>query len=506
MKRSRFTLIPGMAFLLVMVACVPASATSVPASALMPTLSPASGGGPEMVVGSAFLYVDGTSLVPVPAGQFTMGNGGVVDHPEHMVTLSGFWIYSTKITNQQYGLCVKNGGCTAPDPTDNPAYDQPQIANRPVVGVTYDQAVAYCTYVHARLPTEAEWEKTARGPKADIYPWGNEVATCDLLNYNSCVGRTTDVTAYPQGRSYYQALDMAGNANEWVADWYDANYYLHSPSQNPTGPETGDVRAVRSSSYTNDDKQVPVYMRFSAKPVDHRSDLGFRCVVTEPKYFAQSCQRVTVYGLGPDGKPDPVDFPISTCPSVSITQGPYCESKTAKTTVTFKGPAGAAIDSDSCIKSSDPRVFTCLEAKAVSICAACSLTFPADSKPGCPSGWHTVTSGPLAGEACEPDSPGTPGKCLPGINYDPVNQCCTAAPGVDTPSTVCPVGTYYVEKINACVPAPVAGGVCEKQTVSLKICGKPGGPGGCDQNKVCPNGWSLDVANCCCMDANNTCH
>ena len=144
------------------------------------TLTPIVLSGPPMEVGSTFQYVDGSILVAVPGGPFTMGHGGS-DNPEHTVTLSDFWIYKAKVVNQQYALCVNAGKCTLPDKIDDFTYADATHANDPVVGVTWAQASDYCSFVHGQLPTEAQWEKTARGPDGNIYPWGNNSPACDLL-------------------------------------------------------------------------------------------------------------------------------------------------------------------------------------------------------------------------------------------------------------------------------------------------------------------------------------
>src|SRR5262245_26806737 len=152
-------------------------ATEPPSIEVVPTSSP------SMQVGSTYSHVDGTILVAVPAGEFTMGGDGI-DNPAHRVTLRDFWIYSTKVTNQQYELCESRGQCTSPDLTNNPVYRDRTRANDPVVGVTYHQAAAYCSFVQGRLPTEAEWEKAARGPDGNRYPWGDAAPSCDLVNFN----------------------------------------------------------------------------------------------------------------------------------------------------------------------------------------------------------------------------------------------------------------------------------------------------------------------------------
>ncbi|HWA15677.1 MAG TPA: SUMF1/EgtB/PvdO family nonheme iron enzyme, partial [Gemmatimonadales bacterium] len=212
------------------------------------TLVPINLAGPEMAVGSKFQYVDGSTLVAVPGGTSLMGRGGGTDNPEHEVTLSDFWIYRTEVTNQQYAYCVAQGECSAPDLNDNPAYTVPERVGDPVTGVTWDQSQAYCEFVHGRLPTEAEWEKTASWDPVNnvknIYPWGDGAPTCALTNFNNCVGKSTIVNQYPEGQSVYEALDMAGNSYEWVADWYDPFYYRNGAAEDPAGPEAGERRSI----------------------------------------------------------------------------------------------------------------------------------------------------------------------------------------------------------------------------------------------------------------------
>ncbi len=173
-------------------ACVRTSTPApAPTQTPVPTATPAKVAPPPIEVGASYLYVDGTTLTAVPSGSFIMGDPKGKDNPQHQVTVGDFWIYSTKVTNTQYKFCFDAGYCTSPDSTDNPNFGDPAYANKPVVGVTYDQAASYCGFVHARLPTEAEWEKAARGPDGNIYPWGNAKPTCDLLNFGKCVGNLT---------------------------------------------------------------------------------------------------------------------------------------------------------------------------------------------------------------------------------------------------------------------------------------------------------------------------
>jgi formylglycine-generating enzyme required for sulfatase activity len=124
--------------------------------------------GPEMKVGSTYSYAGRTILLAVPSGPFLMGQTGSLDYPQHTVTLSDFWIYSTKVTNRQYAGCVGAAKCDPPDLTDDPGYADLRLQNDPVVGVTYADAAAHCNFVHGQLPTEAQWETTARGPDEAI--------------------------------------------------------------------------------------------------------------------------------------------------------------------------------------------------------------------------------------------------------------------------------------------------------------------------------------------------
>ena len=235
---------------------------------------------------------DGAILVYVPEGGFLMGakyepsdlygSPSFIDNqPQHLVTLDPFWIDETEVTNQQYELCVADGACKQPSsvksPTRSNYYGNPEFGHYPVIYVEWSMAKNYCEWAGRRLPTEAEWEKTARGEQAFIYPWGNDVPNDNLLNYNSTVRDTTEVGKYPDGKSIYGAYDMAGNVWEWVGDWYGENYYSNSPSSNPQGPDSGDYggRVLRGGSWYFLDGSLRGHFRFGVIPVDFlvRSDL-----------------------------------------------------------------------------------------------------------------------------------------------------------------------------------------------------------------------------------------
>ena len=225
---------------------------------------------------------DGMVMVYVPEGSFLMGSAdGDLDaydseFPQHQVTLDAFWLDQTEVTNGQYERCVADGECRA-----NVDYGSDFSGeNQPVVGVSWDDAADYCAWAGGQLPTEAQWEYAARGPESLTYPWGDSAPDLTLLNYDWNVGRTTDVGSYPAGASWVGVLDMAGNVYEWVADWYDADYYDSSPVANPAGPTSGETKVLRGGSWRADARSVRGAYRLVIS-ASVQNYIGFRCLVPQ---------------------------------------------------------------------------------------------------------------------------------------------------------------------------------------------------------------------------------
>ena len=246
-------------------------------------------------------------FVYVPGGPFkmgdTFGDGLPRERPAHVVDVDAFYIGKYEVTNGQWKKFrddpmyedVKlwpNGRIVPKDQVgywndkNNHGGGTPDSDDYPVIGVNWDSAVAYCNWISAktgrkyRLPTEAEWEKAARGADQRRYPWGNEIAPGDA----NFVGAERFDTAMKGGSfakdtSPYGAMDMAGNLMEWCSDWYQANYYAVSPRRNPKGPAAGSYRVVKGGSFYLEPFDLRLYSRSAAEPSfkEHRM-IGFRAV------------------------------------------------------------------------------------------------------------------------------------------------------------------------------------------------------------------------------------
>jgi formylglycine-generating enzyme required for sulfatase activity len=258
---------------------------------------------------------DGAVLVYVPAGEFQMGSieGSDDEDPVHTVALDAFWLdqhevsvaqfqafavatgYETEAEQEGWGWVWRGEGWEKVDGADwqHPyGPDSRAEDEHPVVQVSWNDAVAYCTWAGRRLPTEAEWAYAARGPEAQIYPWGDEFdgTLCNFCDVNcepswadqavdDGYAMTAPVGSFPDGASWAGALDMAGNVWEWVADWYQADYYDDAPRENPKGPETGEYRGLRGGSWGSSARIVRSATRHRNTPTTWFASVGFRCAI-----------------------------------------------------------------------------------------------------------------------------------------------------------------------------------------------------------------------------------
>jgi iron(II)-dependent oxidoreductase len=218
-------------------------------------------------------------MVLVMAGECIMGSN---DHrrderPVHRIYLDVFYIDKYQVTNARYGTFMQATGHKAPGHWNKKMYN---TSNQPVVAVSWHDAEAYCRWAGKRLPTEAEWEKAARGTEGRTYPWGNQWDKTRANIWDGSLGKTTPVGSYEGGKSPYGAYDMAGNGWEWVADWYDRKYYQSSPSRNPMGPARGHAKVLRGGSWYFIAGVARAATRVRNDPESRAGSYGFRCAKT----------------------------------------------------------------------------------------------------------------------------------------------------------------------------------------------------------------------------------
>ncbi|GAK53497.1 dienelactone hydrolase [Candidatus Moduliflexus flocculans] len=262
---------------------------------------------------------DGATMVYVPSGEFLMGSpegeGNSDEWPQHTVFLDGFWIDRTEVTNRQFEMFVTatgyrteaenegTGGVYLSDAgkagagmvewvgevvqradwrhPESPESSLAERLNDPVVQVSWHDAVAYCQWVGARLPTEAEWEKAACGTDGRPYPWGKVGLNCQTVVMRSCEKewKPLQVGSKPEGASPYGGVDMFGNVSEWVADRYARDYYRSSATSNPTGPVTGMDRVLRGGGWRDPTREIRRASRTTVAPGFRSNSTGFRCVM-----------------------------------------------------------------------------------------------------------------------------------------------------------------------------------------------------------------------------------
>lgn len=274
---------------------------------------------PELSIGSIMTSEkDGMILVFVPAGEFTMGSKSGDEKPIHTVDLNAFWIDKIEVTNQMFSLFISETSyqtdaekLTPPfisrgfsfgvtqgafqsgygvESVEGANWQHPTGQNSdifgkenfPVINISWNDAKAYCEWAGRRLPTEAEWEKAARGTDGRNYPWGNDEPNSNLANFGHNIGETTITGAYPSSASPYGLYDMAGNVEEWVNDWYQSDYYstIEDLAVNPQGPSSGNDKVIRGGSWISNSPYISVSQRSELKPTSSSNYIGFRCALT----------------------------------------------------------------------------------------------------------------------------------------------------------------------------------------------------------------------------------
>ncbi|GIX05855.1 MAG: sulfatase modifying factor 2 [Candidatus Poribacteria bacterium] len=243
---------------------------------------------------------DGAVMVYVPAGWFLMGTSDEDieaykklfpyrslhyfenERPQRRVYLDAFYIDQTEVTNRQYQRFLAETGYQPKGYLNRPPWNEPDY---PAIVMVWEDAEAYARWAGKRLPTEAEWEKAARGTDGRFWPWGNEWDPTRLSG-NDGTGlvdgyqEMAPVGQFPQGASPYGALDMAGNAWEWVADWYDPFYYRYAPNRNPPGPPTGDGHVLRGGGWAENHAFTRCASRVGGNPGSLL--VGFRTAIDAP--------------------------------------------------------------------------------------------------------------------------------------------------------------------------------------------------------------------------------
>jgi formylglycine-generating enzyme required for sulfatase activity len=263
--------------------------------------APATGTPTEVPPVTRLSSSDGMPQVFIPEGALRMGGLDVHaendEVPDHIVSMHAFWIDQLEVTNGMYALCVQAGTCRLPQKTSSPSrasyFDNPEFKDYPVMQIAWADARAYCEWAGRRLPSEAEWERAARGDDLRTYPWGDEPPSERYANFSNLIRDTSRVGSYAAGASPFGVLDMAGNVWEWTADLYDGDYYLTSPERNPTGGSESDgryQRVIRGGSFQDVATDLRVSNRgfelgpnpsaaFGSLDVIGRSSvkIGFRC-------------------------------------------------------------------------------------------------------------------------------------------------------------------------------------------------------------------------------------
>ncbi len=239
--------------------------------------------------------IDGSLMILIPAGEFVMGakdddtDAKANEKPAHKVYLDSYYIYKHEVTYRQFKKFLDSTGYK---PLGNWSRgDKPERQDHPVMYITYPDAVEYCKWAKVDLPTEAQWEKAARGSYGRKYPWGNdwdpekcnniELTDKDIMAKMADIHNkrgTVPVGSIPGDISPYGVMDMGGNINEWCRDWYKSGYYKKSPANNPSGPQKGTEKSTRGGAWSMGSKRCRATSRWSGSVESDLDDYGFRCV------------------------------------------------------------------------------------------------------------------------------------------------------------------------------------------------------------------------------------
>ena len=238
-------------------------------------------------------------MVEIPAGPFLMGedSGRASNQPQRVVYLDGYYIQKTEVTSSQFLEFLKETGYQV-------IGWQTSISSEgklPATRVLWRDADAYCAWLGLRLPTEAEWEKAARGADGRTYSWGNDWNPDFANGAQSGLNSVQPVGSYPQGASPYGLFDMSGNAAEWVADFYEADYYTYAPAENPQGPVTVLDHVLRGGSYASPPQQLTTYFRNSSHSVLPNPRVGFRCAASVDQINGHPSPALRERGRGGEG-------------------------------------------------------------------------------------------------------------------------------------------------------------------------------------------------------------
>ncbi len=224
--------------------------------------------------------LDGAEMVYIPAGAFLMGASeddvlaNSDEKPQRSVVLDAYWIYKYEVSNAKYRSCIEAGVCSG-------SLNRYPADTFPATFISSYEAEMYCSWAGGRLPTEAEWEKAARGVGANLYAWGDDPPNCSQANFEGCLGSSSAIGSYPAGVSPYGVEEVAGNVWEWVSDWYSSSYYQQSGNvSNPSGPERGEYRVIRGGGWGSPVEKLRISERGWVTPNWNQSTVGFRCVVS----------------------------------------------------------------------------------------------------------------------------------------------------------------------------------------------------------------------------------